>query len=38
MISDWSTPSERLAFLDRSFGRRQYAQPGAASATVPLLG
>lgn len=38
MIPDWSTPSERLAFLDGSFGRRPYAQPGAASATVPLLG
>jgi hypothetical protein len=37
MIPDWSTPSECLAFLDGSFGRRPYAQPGAASATVPLL-
>ena len=37
MIPDWSTPSERLAFLRDSFGRVPYAQAGAALATAMLL-
>jgi 50S ribosomal protein L16 3-hydroxylase len=37
MIPDWSTPSERLAFLRDSFGRRPYAQPAAARATATLF-
>jgi 50S ribosomal protein L16 3-hydroxylase len=37
MIDEWSSPSERAAFLASSFGRQPYAQPGAARASIPLL-
>jgi 50S ribosomal protein L16 3-hydroxylase len=37
MIPDWLAPSERLAFLRDSFGRRPYARAGAARAAIPLL-
>jgi 50S ribosomal protein L16 3-hydroxylase len=37
MIPAWSTSAERRAFLEGSFGRRPYAQAGAARLTISLL-
>ena len=37
MISDWLVPSERQAFLDKSFGRWPYARAGGAQMAVRLL-
>src|SRR5690242_2494182 len=37
MISEWSSPSERIEFLAGSFGRQPYARPGAACSSIPLL-